>query len=353
MYSTYTEPKYSGEENTAFISSGVLKGLTDTAKELAIDLEPFLARNHIQPNTLNSDRGVIRFASVVDLLEDIAVNTKTEDFGLRLGITQPPLSFGLLTEIIKSSRNIGDALNNAQRHAHVYNQAAHWSLRIDNGEAILSRHVKVMYPRRISQHLSLSIAIMYKAMKRFCGESWQPKSFHFTQSPPIKSDLYRVFFRAPLYFNSDFTGMVFDKSTLGIPIPSSNPALLKILIQHLETDNSTYLEARLKNFIRSQIGTGFNRLNFFARHVGVHPRTVQRMLAAENLSFREILSEIKCDIAQHYLINSSNSLAEISFILGYENVSAFSRAFTRETKGISPSQFRLISNSDQDSFSIL
>lgn len=346
MPPTHNPSQYRGEENTAFISSGVLKGLSETAKDLAIDLDPFLLRNHISPNALNSDRGILRFASVVDLLENIAVETNTEDFGLRLGIAQPPLSFGLLTEIIKSSQNIGDALLNAQRHAHVYNQAAHWNLRVNNEEAILTRHVKVLYPRRISQHLSLSIAIMYKAMKRFCGEGWQPNSLHFTQDPPVKSDLYRTFFRVPLYFNSDFTGIVFDKSTLDIPIPSSNPALLKVLTQHLEAEhipqeNSSYMEVQLKNFIRSQIGTGFNRLNFFANHVGGHPRTVQRKLAAENLSFRKTLNEIKCDIARHYLTNSSNSLAEISHILGYENVSAFSRAFTKETKGTSPNQYRL------------
>ena len=101
------------------------------------------------------------------------------------------------------------------------------------------------------------------------------------------------------------------------------------------------IEMLLKNYMRSQIGTGFNRLRFFAKHIGVYPRKVQRILAAENISFRETLIDTKCEIAQHYLINPSNTLAEISLILGYENVSAFSRAFSKRTKGISPSQFRL------------
>lgn len=346
MHPTHNPSQYRGEENTAFISSSVLKGLDETAKDLAIDLDPFLLRNHISPKALNADRGVLRFASVVDLLEDIANQTDTEDFGLRLGIAQPPLSFGLLTEIVKSSRNVGEALMNAQKHAHVYNQSAHWNLRVNSHDAVLSRHVKTLYPRRISQHLSLSIGIMYKALKGYCGASWQPNSLHFTQDPPTKTDLYRTYFRVPLYFNADFTGIVFDRSTLDVPIPSSNPALLKALTQHSGTqwvshDNSSVMETRLKNFIRSQIGTGFNRLNFFANHIGKHPRTVQRNLAAENLSFRKTLNEIKCDIARHYLTNSSNSLAEISHILGYENVSAFSRAFTKETKGTSPNQYRL------------
>lgn len=329
-----------------FISSLVINGIDKTAKSLDIILEPYFLRYEIPCDVLKADRGIVKFSSIVDMLEDIAKDTGVEDFGLQVGIQQASLHFGILTEIFMASPNIKEAARNVQRHLHIYNQSAYWDLRSENGDVMLFRRFKALHPRPITQHLSLSVTIVYKALKRFCGENWQPSSIHFSHAPPVNTKLYKAFFKAPVYFNSDITGLIFDQKTLDIKIPTSNPALLKILTQHLESEHlplreDPNIELALRNYMRSQIGTGFDSLRFFAKHIGVHPRKVQRILAAENLNFREILSDIKYEIAQHYLINSSSSLAEISFILGYENASAFSRAFSKKTKGISPSQFRL------------
>lgn len=58
-------------------------------------------------------------------------------------------------------------------------------------------------------------------------------------------------------------------------------------------------------------------------------RTLQRKLREEGTSYRELLQEIKRELAQYYLFNKSLSVQEIAFALGYAEPSSFIHACKR------------------------
>jgi AraC-like DNA-binding protein len=62
-------------------------------------------------------------------------------------------------------------------------------------------------------------------------------------------------------------------------------------------------------------------------------------LAKHEVNFTQLLLDIRMEVAEQYLQNSTNTLEELSGILGYRNRSAFSRAFKR-SHGESPEQWR-------------
>jgi AraC-like DNA-binding protein len=68
-------------------------------------------------------------------------------------------------------------------------------------------------------------------------------------------------------------------------------------------------------------------------------RKLHRKLAAEDTSFRALLLEIRTELAKQYLNDTSLTLTEISFMLGFSEISSFSRAYKRWT-GKSPSVAR-------------
>jgi AraC-like DNA-binding protein len=68
-------------------------------------------------------------------------------------------------------------------------------------------------------------------------------------------------------------------------------------------------------------------------------RTLQRALAAEGASIRDLLNELRRDLAQRYIEESDMALAEVSYLLGFADVSAFHHAFKRWT-GCTPVEFR-------------
>ena len=58
-----------------------------------------------------------------------------------------------------------------------------------------------------------------------------------------------------------------------------------------------------------------------------------------NTSFKSLLNEVRSELADKYIRDNQLSLTEISFMLGFSEMSSFSRAFKR-WKGESPSAFR-------------
>ena len=68
-----------------------------------------------------------------------------------------------------------------------------------------------------------------------------------------------------------------------------------------------------------------------ARHLGISTRTLQRRLGDEGVTFQELLADVREGLARHYLTQSTLSLTEIAFLLGYDNPNSFHRAFNRWT----------------------
>jgi AraC-like DNA-binding protein len=77
-----------------------------------------------------------------------------------------------------------------------------------------------------------------------------------------------------------------------------------------------------------------------AASLNVSRSSLQRRLRKEGTTYRAILQEVRCNLAERMLQDGSKTLNEISFLLGFADLSAFSRAFKRWT-GMAPSKYRL------------
>ena len=76
-----------------------------------------------------------------------------------------------------------------------------------------------------------------------------------------------------------------------------------------------------------------------ARALGMNVSTMRRRLAREATSFREIAHDIHYETARHLIRDSALALTEVASMLGYAELSVFSRAF-RRWSGLSPSEWR-------------
>jgi AraC-like DNA-binding protein len=89
---------------------------------------------------------------------------------------------------------------------------------------------------------------------------------------------------------------------------------------------------------RELIITGHPNIDGVARSLATSPRTLQRRLLGENTSFRDVVEEVRAELARGYL-DQQLALHDVASRLGYAEVSAFLRAFKRWT-GMTPTQFR-------------
>jgi AraC-like DNA-binding protein len=75
-------------------------------------------------------------------------------------------------------------------------------------------------------------------------------------------------------------------------------------------------------------------------------RNLQRHLAEEGTSFKELLTEARVTLGRNYVGEGRLSVTEIAFVLGFADTSTFSRAFKRWT-GMSPREYASKKDSTQ------
>ena len=76
-----------------------------------------------------------------------------------------------------------------------------------------------------------------------------------------------------------------------------------------------------------------------ARALHMSVRTLQRRLVASGVTFREVADAVRMQLAEEYLSDRAVSTAEVAFLLGFSDQTAFNRAFRRWT-GQSPGRWR-------------
>jgi AraC-like DNA-binding protein len=131
---------------------------------------------------------------------------------------------------------------------------------------------------------------------------------------------------------------------LNLPNCLGDAAVSDFLTGHLEREIGSLqadvsVRAALLRRITPALSDGVPQAADIARDMGMSERTLYRRLAAEGLTFRDVLTEAQSSLAKDLLRDSDNSIAEIAFLTGFSEQSTFSRAFKRWF-GQAPAQFR-------------
>jgi AraC-like DNA-binding protein len=118
-------------------------------------------------------------------------------------------------------------------------------------------------------------------------------------------------------------------------------ALMQNCLKQLSTRTQKPVDLfdRVSNSIRAGISAGYPSLEMVAGELHVSPAAIQRELAQQNTTFKDLVEMLRRELAMTYLRQRHLPISEISFLLGYSELSAFSRAVRRWT-GASPSAVR-------------
>jgi len=109
-------------------------------------------------------------------------------------------------------------------------------------------------------------------------------------------------------------------------------------LSHLDRGPVTMID-RVRSTVRSRLASGYPSLGSVARDLHVSPSAIQRDLAQGGTSFKDLVETTRRELAMRYLAQRHLPISEISFLLGYSELSAFSRA-VRRWAGAAPTKVR-------------
>jgi AraC-like DNA-binding protein len=140
--------------------------------------------------------------------------------------------------------------------------------------------------------------------------------------------------------------VAFSGDVRDLRVVSCDPYLNELLIQYCEDALShrhrseSTLRLELENEIVQLLPHGKTQMGEIARRLGMSQRTLARRLSSEGLTFAGILADLRVDLAKRHLTDEDLAISQIAWLLGYQEVSAFTHAFKRRT-GKTPKEVRL------------
>lgn len=148
---------------------------------------------------------------------------------------------------------------------------------------------------------------------------------------------------APVRFGAGRNALRVSKAWLEYPINQYPEYAFGVFCAHAdqllaELDASRSVAGQVERLILPMLHTGKVTAEDVARQLNMSGQGLYRALRAEGTTFEELLAALRHRFALGYLAQQRVSLKEIAYLLGYSDVSAFSRAFKRR-EGVSPGAY--------------
>lgn len=254
-------------------------------------------------------------------------------------------SLGIVGLACKTAATVGDAMASHQRYQQLTNRSASYRSVIDGPRIALSEHRPG--PARLGKELVSEYAMLVAVRLVTLITGMQPNviALHTRRKvlPPEERAHYEAFLGAPILTAAATTALIFERTLLDAPTARPDAELeahfLSVLHRSLErtTDEPAQLAA-VRSAMRAALFRGTPTTTTIGKSLGLGARTLQRRLAREGVTFAELLDDTRRTLAEEHL-RTTLSLAEVAWLLGYQEQASFFRAF-RRWHGTTPDAYR-------------
>jgi AraC-like DNA-binding protein len=278
------------------------------------------------------------------IFEQAAADTRNDVFGLLYGQQFEPMQLGLLGYIALASANVGAAFENAGALFHHHQQRSMLRV-VRRGE--MSRIEYGIADRAIAarrQDAESSLGMFLNIVRHALGSHWTPAEVHFEHARPDSWSEHERRFGARVQFSRPCNALILRTRDLDTPMPRADSHLLALLKHNLShmglamTENVSIVD-RVAGVIRERLAEGEPSLDDVSRVLDLPNWTLQRRLRVHGCTYQELLVDVRRELALGYLRDPEIQISELAYLLGYSEISAFSRAFHR-WMAMSPSEWR-------------
>ncbi len=312
------------------------------ARKLGLPLDEILATFGLALADLEQPDFRLAFDTASKLWDEIARRSGSASFGLEAGLDLPVGHFDLHEYLVRCSPTLGAGLRRAfqfvalaSTRGHLEVEAIGDELRIVNRPpAITSRH----------SHDCILYTIV-TIVRRAAGRQIPLVRLELMASEPATTTLLRATFACPIVFAQPANVIVFARKYEDLELPARDARLAALIERHARAmvealgDDRASTSDRVRRSLFQYLQTEHMTLERVARTIGVSARTLQRELRDEGTSFRDLVDEVRRDIAISHMANSDLPITSIAMLLDFSDVSAFHRSFRRWT-GQAPAAYR-------------
>ncbi len=186
-----------------------------------------------------------------------------------------------------------------------------------------------------------TLAVLYLRARQVAPAPWKPAEVRFTFPRPPQVGEHARLFEVEPRFEAREAALVLPRAAWDLPPRAPDPGLFTLLDDHARrlAEAAEDLPGEVRAAIAADLPGREPSLETAARRLGQSRRSLQRRLTASGTSFARLVAEVRRERAEAFLAARNLSVAEVSWLVGFSEQSAFTRAFRRWT-GRSPTEYR-------------
>ena len=308
------------------------------AQACDIDYLPLLEEVGIDPSVLADNNNHISIEAMEAFLLRLIEQSGDPCFGLHASQFIEAASYSVLGYISMNCSTLRHIQSKIPIFEKLVGDMGVTSVEIDDGFALQRWRCQFSHPlavRHEVEHVLASWVIYARNFLNFDAhdEVW------FEHSAPQDPELlnhYTEIFGSKVHFDQSTNCIRISEDKLDMPLPQANEKLLEMLLEHAtslmyEINQNQRMTDQVKSLLRLMLKQQPPSSEVIAEKLGVSSRTLQRKLVEEGTHYKDVLNDLRLELALYFLKNTDLSLENIAYELGYRESCSFYRSFKQWT----------------------
>jgi AraC-like DNA-binding protein len=314
------------------------------ARKAQIELAPLLKEAGLTRPQIEDQDCRVTVRAQIKFLNAVANALQDPLLGFHIAQSTDLRELGLLYYVAASSETLHEVLQRAARYSSTANEGVSLKYRvgpdisIELGYVGAARHLD-------RQQIECFMTLLLRLCRQLTGARLLPSRLRLVHRPNSEPSEFAAYFGDNVEFSASVDELTFVQKTKDMVVVSADRYLNRLLLASCEEALSrrpafqASFRSAVENAIVPLLPHGTAQAPEIARRLGLSQRTCARRLSSEGLTFSEVLDALRDDLARQYLADQDLSISRIAWLLGYQEVSAFTHAFKRRT-GKTPREAR-------------
>lgn len=335
-------------KSLGFASIPAVRQYVRFAQDQQLDVADALQAAQIAPELLEQTDARISGEQFQEFILHLLQQSQDPLFGLKSGEYVQPGSYSVLGYIVMSCATLGEAIERILPYEKLVGDMGVTTVEQEADCTLVSWHCAYPQSQVRAQMIDNVLASWVTYARWLCHDATAtPLEIRFEHSlqQPEHQACYERLFGCPLKFDQPQSAILISAEHLALPLRQPDQTLRRTLEDHAQSqiltldDTDANLVIRVKNMIRHLLRAGVSNMDLVAEKLQMTPRTLQRRLKQQDLSYQQLRDDIRLELAEDYLLNTNLSIAEIATLLGFAEPRSFHRSFKGWT-GLTPGDYR-------------
>lgn len=310
-----------------------------------VSLRALLRGTGLRPSDLVDPERQLPLNAVATILERAAHEAGDPCLGLHFAEHLPGAPSGIVGHLVLSAPTVRDVMEAIARYVSLFISPMVVSYTEAGGRGTLSWGYPETFTAPRLQLSGLMVGALMRRLQRSAGPDLRPLSVELDHRPFECKDEVRRMLGVRVRFDRPANLITFDANTLNRRMPGVQPGLHE-LIRQLgdrvleEQRHQADIVDQTRRQISARLREGASDLDSVAGAFGLSPRALQGRLKRSGTTYESLLGATRRQLAASYLRDTGLSMTQIALLLGFSELSAFTRAAQRWF-GMSPSAYRV------------